>query len=364
MYNKRSLNQLFARTVPGYEQIKKWVWRPLAIGRRGPRALRPEMAELMPHLADYRAMFEVFWLPYVMNCTYPNVRSPTVNTDGYGFRYTIGRDGHRWSPENQHSEPVSIMLGASVAFGVGSTSDATTVPSLLAIDRGEAWFNMSMRGFTFAQNLIQTLFFLPRIGKVERFVLFGGINDINQFFLATVFPRIYGSFYEWMQYFSTLNPQFSTMKSGQFAIPDELRLYLTKIDDPNKDRSVFEDSLRNVLASWKLMADGKGVKLYFVLEPVDQWMKRDRPPEEERLMARKKKSKLEFEQRVADAYQSWYGEFLRRTCKDLSIPYMDMNERFGAESAPPQWLFMDNVHLTNVGAAEAARLIDGMLRSA
>jgi hypothetical protein len=223
---------------------------------------------------------------------------------------------------------------------------------------------MSMRGFTFAQNLIQTLFFLPRIGKVERFVLFGGINDINQFFHATVFPRIYGSFYEWMQYFSTLNPQFSTMKSGQFAIPDELRLYLTKIDDPNKDRSVFEDSLRNVLASWKLMADGKGVKLYFVLEPVDQWMKRDRPPEEERLMARKKKSKLEFEQRVADAYQSWYGEFLRRTCKDLSIPYMDMNERFGAESAPPQWLFMDNVHLTNVGAAEAARLIDGMLRSA
>ena len=359
----RSFDATLGRTIPGYEEAKRRYWRPQRPAKGGPpRPLRPEVMELLPHLDDYKAMFEVFWLPYVMNCTYPNVRSKTVNTDGYGFRYTIGRDGERLSPEEPPpDEAVNLIVGASVAFGVGATSDARTLPSLLTAERGEPWFNMTMRGFTFAQNLVQALFFLPKIGTVRRIVLFGGINDINQYFLTPIFPRIYGNSFEWMHYFELLNTQFAKTGEDDYAIPDDFSRYFSRIKEPTADRAAFEESLRNTLSGFKLLADGAGARFYVALEPVLHSMDRALSPEESRLMALKGKGKTRFERRVGEAYRQWYAPFLQSACSELGIGFIDMNKSFGMQPSDSQWLFIDNVHLTDAGTREAAKLINQMI---
>ncbi len=351
--------------MPGYEETKRRYWRsPRRVKVGSPRTLQPEVMELLPHLDDYKAMFEVFWLPYVMNCTYPNVRSKSVNTDGYGFRYTIGRGGERLSPEMAPpGEPVSLILGASVAFGVGATSDARTLPSLLAADRGEPWFNMTMRGFTFAQNLVQTLFFLPKIGAVRRIVVFGGINDINQYFLTPIFPRIYGNHFEWMYYFERLNTQFEKTGKDDYAIPDDFSRYFARIKEPTADRAAFEESLRNTLSGFKLIADGAGARFYLALEPVIHSMERKLSPEESRLMALKRKGKTRFERSVGEAYRQWYAPFLQAACAELGIGFIDMSKGFGMQPGNSRWLFIDNVHLTDDGTREAADLVNQMINA-
>ncbi len=359
------MDRVLRGTVPGYDGLKRRYWRPFAARRGGkPRPLRPEVAEMLPHLVDYNAMFEVFWLPYVMNSTYPNVRSNSVNTDGYGFRYSIGHNGGRLSLEIPCEDTVSLVAGASVAFGVGCTSDAATVPSILAKERGEPWLNITMRGYTFAQNLVQTLFFLPKIGDVRQIVLFGGVNDINQYFLTHVFPKTYGCFFEWMDFFDTLNIRFKDPAKDRYQVPDDFQRHFQTIKDPTKDRAVFEESLRNTLTNWKMIADAKGAHLCFALEPVVHWSDRELSPEEERLMSLKGAKKTDFERRIGRAYREWYGPFLKSTCDDLRIDFIDMNQRFGEEDATPQWLFIDNVHLTDLGTAEAARLIGSLLEPA
>ena len=360
---KPRVERLLHRMVPNYPEFKRRYWRSTRLpSMKPPRPLSLETRELLPHLDDYRAMFQIFWLPFVMNSTYPKVRTPTVNTDGHGFRYTINDSGDRMSPEAVPKGPKNLLLGASVAFGVGATSDAMTVPSMLSASRNEAWLNMAGRGFVFAQNLVQMLFFLPRIDPLKEVVLFGGINDINQYFLTPLFPRIYGCYHESQYFFERMNAQFKQTAHDTYEIPADFDRCFKEIRNPDRDREAFEESLRNTLSALKLVSQAKGARFSLVLEPVIHWMARKLSPEEERLMAQKSKPKTRFERRVGDAYRDWYAAFLMRTCEELDIPYLDLNRHFQDDRVEGDWLFIDNVHLTDAGYKEATRLIDQLLR--
>lgn len=364
MTGTHRLDRLLHRLLPGYPELKRRYWRATRLPTNAPpRPLSPDVRELLPHLDDYREMFQIFWLPFVMNSTYPNVQTPTVNTDGHGFRFTIDSNGNRISPETVPDGSKNLLLGASVAFGVGATSDARTVPSLLSASRNEPWLNLAGRGFVFAQNLVQTLFFLPRIEPLKEIVLFGGINDINQYFLTPLFPRLYGCYHESLYFFDRMNAQFKQTAHNEYEIPADFDRCFKKILNPESDREAFEESLRNTLAGLKLLSQAKGARFSLVLEPVIHWMARKLSPEEERLMAHKGKSKTRFERRIGDAYREWYGPFLERTCSELGIPFLDLNRHFQDNEGQGEWHFIDNVHLTDAGNVKAARLIEQMLRA-
>ncbi|MEJ2374322.1 MAG: hypothetical protein P8Y71_02540 [Pseudolabrys sp.] len=361
--HRRRLNTVLSRTIPRFETLKSRYWRPnFAKVSDDIDPLPPKYAALAPHLQDYEILTARVWLPYIMNGVYPRIKSASVNTDGYGFRYVISDEGRRLSPENGCEGPVSILTGGSTPFGVGVTSDAATIPSVLATQRNEPWFNLSVRGFTLAQNLVQTLFFLPRIGEVRYIVLCAGLNDINHFFKTQIFPKVYGSFYNWMQYFHQLNPQFFMGRKGEISYPESFNLLLQPIEDHTKDRSSFEDHLTNVLRSWKLIADAKNSRLCFVIQPVSEWMDRKLSPEEHMLFGDRHGKKQCFNRKVAKNYKEWYGEFLKNACKNLSIDFTDMNPTFGRrESESPRWLFLDNCHFTDDGAKETAHYINEIL---
>ena len=70
----------------------------------------------------------VTWVPYLMFFNQPNFRSSVVNTDSRGFRFS----GMMGEGDNlTKSKSVNVFSGGSAAFGIGSTSDKNTIPSLL-----------------------------------------------------------------------------------------------------------------------------------------------------------------------------------------------------------------------------------------
>jgi hypothetical protein len=289
-----------------------------------------------------------------MGSVRPSIRTASVNTDCYGFRYVIDRDGNRMSPETGCEGPVSILLGASAGFGVGSTSDAATIPSALASQRGEPWYNLSVRGFGVAQNLVQTLFFLPKLGKIRRIVLCTGATDLMHYFSTPIYPKTYGGFFDWMIYFGALNRQFIDRQSGMVSFTDEFRSYFEIIEDPSKQRDVFLATIRGALENWKMVAQHKQVELYFVLAPILGWTEHELSPEEEVLAGNKVRKPDNM--RVAEAYREWYGDFLRETCAELNIEFIDLNKTFGS-ATPSQWFYFDISHYTDQGVSRTARMI-------
>ncbi|MBT7612975.1 MAG: SGNH/GDSL hydrolase family protein, partial [Rhodospirillaceae bacterium] len=53
-----------------------------------------------------------------------------VNTDAFGWRYTIGPDERVMTSQSvARDEPLDLFFGGSFGFGVGATSDAMALPS-------------------------------------------------------------------------------------------------------------------------------------------------------------------------------------------------------------------------------------------
>ncbi|MBT6205499.1 MAG: hypothetical protein HOI34_17635 [Rhodospirillaceae bacterium] len=87
--------------------------------------------ELAPQMRLYhRLNVTQVWEPFVMRMTVPNVDSERVNTDAFGWRYTIGPDERVMTSQSvARDEPLDLFFGGSFGFGVGATSDAMALPS-------------------------------------------------------------------------------------------------------------------------------------------------------------------------------------------------------------------------------------------
>jgi len=131
---------------------------------------------IVGHMESYD-QFSFVPFPYLMFRTRPNHTSAVINTDRYGWRYSIAPDKSRVSVEGiSDYDNVGIVLGGSAAFGWGATSDDKTISSLLnRLDPGTTWLNMGGCTYQSFQELVSLLMFVP-LGKISRIVLYSGVN--------------------------------------------------------------------------------------------------------------------------------------------------------------------------------------------
>lgn len=313
--------------------------------------------ELVPHIIDYAVVQEKIWLPYLMGSTLPQIRSDRLNTDAFGFRYTIDIEGNRMSPENMGGQPVNLVLGASQPFGFGATSDATTFASYLSRSSRSCWCNLAMPGMTLPQNIIQLMFFLPKLGRVKKIVLLGGVTDLNHFFRTPLYPKVVGSFFQFMEYFSKLNGRYIDQEKGEIRLPAEFGELYSENTNPSESYEFFLDSLKNSLHVLSFFAKSLDAELVFALQPVVKWMNRTPSAEEQRLIYDKPEHDNAHDERTTQAYQQWYGSALQGICGELGIEYLDLNHFFAASKKSDQWLLIDNVHFHDNGSDLAAEII-------
>jgi len=326
------------------------------------RDLARERYAIVPQMADYDRLKNIA-VPYLMSLHEPRFRSSTVNTDEHGLRLN-------GPPESFGEEGMSVLIGGSAAFGVGATSDASTVSGYLGAKTGTRWVNLGGRAHNSTQEIILFLMHASRIGRVRRIVLMTGINNLVLFYLARQFSEVYGAFFDMEAFFkrseSKDEPVGILQKMKSFLTGSAIselppnNLHMNLIKNHEEQRGEVLSVLDCDLGIWRSLADGLGASLSFFLQPTPLWAGKPLASEETRLFeildAMQNGVLNSLFSSLSQSNYEWYREALSETCEKHAIPFFDMNADFRV-AKDTDWLFVDRIHLTDKGNLRAASMI-------
>jgi hypothetical protein len=348
---------------------------------------------LAPQMGDYdRLGGQIDWRPYLMYFQPPNFASPAVTTDRLGFRPTVDRTGRRVTIDDVGGETVNLVIGNSVSFGVGATSDAACLTSRIASHTGECWFDFSGRAFGAMQELVLFQSYRHKLGRVRRVVLFTGLNDLYLFYAPKMFDEVFGIFFFSEAFYAAMNrrPQALTNKRAllaallkpfygdgiDYATVSLAQLPRLLLRPPKKDPPATEpdygaivgerrgqrdriiEHLARTLEIWAMLARGFDFELTYALQPILPWTGKTLSPEERELLAAQDAAGGRWHRILRAAldrdHQDWYTAALAGLCARFGIPFVDLGLKMRDER---RWLFIDRVHMNDAGQDLAARLV-------
>lgn len=350
---------------------------------------------LAPQMADYdRLSGQIDWRPYLMYFQPPNFVSGAVTTDRFGFRPAIDHTGRRVTIDDAQTETVSLVVGNSVSFGVGATSDARSLTSRIASHTGDCWLNFSGRAFGAMQELVLFQSYRHKLGRVRRVILLTGLNDFYLFYAPKMFDDIFGIFFFSEAFYGAMNRRPQALSSKRALLAALLRpFYGEDIDyaavslaqlpgllmrrrssrkrqiapEPDYPALVAErrehrgriiDHLARTLEIWAVLAHGLGFELTYMLQPILPWTGKALSPEERELLAAQDAAGGRWHPilRAAldDDHHRWYTAALAGLCARFGIPFVDLGVEMRDD---PRWLFIDRVHMNDAGQDLAARLV-------
>ncbi|MER5768947.1 SGNH/GDSL hydrolase family protein [Streptomyces sp. NPDC001985] len=329
--------------------------------------------ELTPQLQEY-AKFndpaETRYQPYLMYYHRTDYRSAVINTDRAGFRISRGPNGEIASPAGQlPAGPVRIFSGSSSVLGIGSTSDATTIPSLLWRKHAPSapWLNFGGRCYNSTQELLLFTLYRHLLPEIDEIVIFSGLNDLTVGRFPEWQQGDHGAFFFCGEYFDKMEEiREANRKPAKllgrrserrrtFSTPDEARRDIPRVIDAAADLT-----LRH-LDTWRRLA-GPQVRLTYVLQPMSLWV-RDRHAPQERLLFDEidRISKLgTWDELYGDIstpeVARAFGEQVSAGCEKLGVRYFDLNPVVADAITEKDWLYVSRPHFTDFGCDLVARL--------
>lgn len=329
----------------------------------------PKRYQLAPQMRDYDAI-RVNWVSYLMFMQTHGFQSSSVNIDEHGLRH---------SPKTAPDGIVRLLVGGSAAFGVGASSDHTTISSFLEEKSGVRWLNFGGRAYNSTQELILYQLLGYNIKGVDRIVLFSGVNDAYlPHLIPTEHPDVqvmfFGSDYaqammatwymSWPRQLVRLVFQnWLDTDYSKISFNGLLRAaFMSKEKPVPIDRDAAEAlaiaHLRRNLSLWKALAESRAINLKFVLQPAFSWVGKQKTPEEDAIFAELDKvpgvlSKL----KILDGLYKGFTRGAESICAELGIEFLDINPLFRHSGKAHDWLFVDRVHLTDTGNELAADIL-------
>ena len=292
------------------------------------------------------------WHPYVMFMSNTNFVSDIVNTDNFGFRKSIYKGKNVSITNCQEYDKVSLVIGGSSAFGVGATSDAKTLPSIIGKKSSHPWINFGGRAYNSTQEIILLTRYLSKLPKIANIVVFSGLNNLYLSKNAeNVFPPFFFSDY----YHKRM------ILSRRKRIKNTLQEVKTRIRQSVEIESSFdvESSLEATLEDLFVLRElskALNFKLFYVLQPFAPWFKDSLTGEEKEIFGYldlvDKRSLLWKNLQNLSIYDL-YRSSLSKYCKMNDIGFLNLNENLNIAD----WLFVDRIHMTDLGYEKSASQI-------
>ena len=322
---------------------------------------RGRIYALLPQMRLYhRLLRSQVWLPFVMRGCLPHINREELHTDQWGLRRTIGRDGRILTVESvSREEPVDIVTGSSFAFGVGASSDATTLSSRIAQETGRATVLLSGHQYGLAQSFVQFMFFSGRYRNIRNIVI-AGFGEIFYFHTCASLFRQFGTFPNNEQFLSGLNGEL-TGKLGNALYGAENRAFVPLTHKPERfeaERELLRETIRDVLTSWTRFAATLGARLTVVMQPSPELQPRRWSPEETELLQNydSVSGLRETFDRCKRDYLEWHGADMQALADELGFVWIDINAKLDARR-DGEWLHIDHIHMTDQGNQRAAEEI-------
>lgn len=317
--------------------------------------------------------------PYLTTISQPGFCSTVVNTDAQGFRLSYAGEMVIESRSWWRAPRRGLVLGDSMAFGVGTTHDRHTLTSVLSTETGMALLNLGVRASNSTQQLIAAIPFLSdahvvvicsgmnnlvtglqSIGRNELFAPFFAedvIDELSAYPMHDVARMVRASLRDVS--LTVLLDALSARVRERFA--RRLRAHPEAHDaagngsggHPVDQTQVFASALarqRRDLAILK-KALPRDATLLFVAQPF-AGTRRSCSSEEQQLfgfMDAIQGTDWAILKRHLTDWWPVYVEQLRAMCEQETVRFLDLN---AAELTG--WAYVDRVHLTDHGCRQAA----------
>lgn len=299
--------------------------------------------QLLPQFADVdRQPYE--WVSYLMRRGAAGFNSPSLNTDRCGFR--LGwQDGRAFGIDEFRAMPgpKGLVLGNSVAFGIGTSHDRATLANQLNARPGTppmSWFSLALRASSLTQERLAMELHAP--DGFSHVVWMSGVNTLIAAMLGggdTTNPAPYVG--EWM--FRKLAGARGSARNADLAVayPDLVSMVRRDLE---------------IAGAWLAR---RGTRRLFLMQPVLSWINKTLSAEERELVALFDGSPQAVQRAHGPVLLGpWKQRFLAdlsAACHAAGFDFIDLNaeSRFSGED----WLFADRTHLTDRGQALVADVV-------
>ena len=315
---------------------------------------------IVPQMRDYDELgMNQEWVPHLMYFHPRNASLMSVSTDEYGFRKTSGA---------KNDSPTALLIGGSSVFGVGATSDSTTISSLLNTLTKFNWHNLGGRSFTSTQEV--TLLHLKNLKKIDGpIVVMSGANNLTRSLMFGSFSPMYGAIF----YQRLFEQQMKSAAVGNRELVRQLVAGLREKFGIGKKPTAQTASHTsgNRAESYKAMltvferdcdylnmlAKHNSTYASFVLQPFAPWINKSLTAQEVELFELLDQEAESFSRiliELAD-HKAQYARDVEAICTNAGLKFLDLN--IASELQQPEWLFVDRVHLTDAGYSVVAKLL-------
>ncbi|VAW82577.1 hypothetical protein MNBD_GAMMA12-1645 [hydrothermal vent metagenome] len=323
--------------------------------------------KIASQMSDYDKLNDE-WIPYIMKFHCPNSYLGSVSTNNLGFRNSVDCDGRVLSDKCLYDDScqtkgkLGVVVGSSVVFGVGSTSDEFTIPSQLNRITSTNWHNFGGRAFNSTQEILLFLLNLPH--KLDKIVIVSGVNNLTLSYMNDSVSTIYSPFYS-QSVFSDFGgtPLGVRLSFKHFINEMRYRIFGSRISRNSNQYSIVErykaviSCFKRDLRVIKVIAKGLGVSVYFALQPLVTWIKKDLSTEEQKLfdVLDSASGMWETLSGYINSMKLEYFRDIQKLCSGVDIQFINLNEY--SEFTSNEWLFVDRVHLTDAGNKIVANIL-------
>ncbi|MBF0479322.1 MAG: hypothetical protein HQL26_07550 [Candidatus Omnitrophica bacterium] len=340
---------------------------------------------LTPQMLDYDSIGQM-WVPYLMYFHSPQYTSTALNTDSRGFRVTYKGADKIEDFKNIKDISFSILVGGSQVFGVGATHDKYTIPSIMNERSADLWLNFGGRAFSSTQEFQLFLFYYQHLKNIKKIVVMSGLNNLLLYYTSRNYSKELGVFFFQSEYTKRMNQSQMCFKrkAMKFVLEPFLGTALDygRISMEELKQRIFsknplsispkaggeasnKDDLLAVLErdiiNWKIFAKALNIEFHYVLQPMADWIKKNKSKEEAALFEAldchqgpswaAMKNKLNYE-----CYE-WFNSKLQDICIRQGVNYFDMNRALSDMHLDGEWLFVDRAHCTNQGNALISKIL-------
>ena len=322
------------------------------------------------------------WIQNLMFMNSPNFRSEVCNTDIYGLRFNSKL---KFNPGNSifsqvTDEDKSVMIGSSTTFGVGSTLDKNTIPSILSEKSKYFFYNLGGRAFNGFQEIILFQLFTEKMKGLKKIILYSGMNDLYMSYNKSFISQFPGPFYfnkEFLRKMNDTNLSFKR-KILKLLLPnlniDYRNIKINELIDiffKKKSKEIeekkfpdikLEDIVDRNIYIWSLLSKSSNSEVIFFLPPFIDWCKSktDYSNEEKEIAEYIEKNQAFKTVHHFDKISSQYNmikSLFKNCCEKYEIKFYDCNEIFKQKENVKKWLFVDKTHLTDFGNNQVSNYI-------
>jgi hypothetical protein len=326
-------------------------------------------------MQEYDQMESGIIVPFAMLSGPINYESKNIHTDEHGFRLTKFKDRYISINDIDKFDEINIVIGGSTVFGVGSTSDDTTIASVLSNKTNEPWFNLGVRGGISFTEYIHLIRFMHKAKNIRNIVFFSGINDIYTNMLVNTKSNFDSRFQDGIEKYTCKRKFISYILSKLYFIEQDdiiglslkqMLLYPFVKYENKKDKlltheeqvdKIFDTFKRNFLL-YAALVKQFNVKITYILQPFADWTEKNLSNDEKDVFQYLetlqdgtdwKATKNKLNKELYDKVKS----FLSNELNDVNIDFIDSHSYYKIDKT----LFVDTVHLNDTGYEVASHII-------